>query len=853
MDYHEATNFLAGLRRFRPDPGTEAVEQLLEHLGDPREDVTFVQVAGSNGKGSVARMTAAVLRETDRRVGLYTSPHFEDLRERVRVDGRKIPESSVTAFVERARPWLLDRAAAGNPLTRFEVLTAMALWRFGEADVDVAVLEVGIGGRFDATSVVDPTASAVTNAALEHTSVLGDSVPEIARSLAPVAPADRPLVTAATGEALDTLRAETGALVTVGRRPETGGDPGHGDSGRDRSHSASSGSNPTVTATYEGTVSHHESSVTVAGDGWEIDARLPVIGPYQAENAGVATVLVRQLGVTDTRTIQRGLRNAHWPGRFEVVETEPTVVLDGAHNPAACAALADTVADVAHDDLHVVFGAMDDKDHREMVAQLPPATTVRTCQPDDSRAENAAALARVFESATDAEVTVGDSVVGALAATHDRAADDDVILLTGSLHCVAEARPEWTRTVTRKQVADAADARELLSNAHVAADEIERTAGDVAHRVVETTLAGERAQVLREAMLSAGGACAVSDFERRDRIARVVLAGTLGEFETLLADLRDRGREFVPVADDIAATLPLAGDESPEATYPWEDGTAVMGVLNVTPDSFHDGGEYYDVADAVAGANTLVDAGVDIVDVGGESTRPGADPVPVEEEIERIVPVIEAIADANPDALLSVDTRKPAVAEAALDAGADVLNDVTGLSDPAMRFLAAERDVPVMVMHSIDAPVVPDREVTYDDVVRDVVAELRERVLLAEEAGVDREKIVVDPGLGFGKTAAESFELLGRLDELHALGCPVLVGHSHKSMFEFVDGETGDALPETIAGTAVAAANGADVVRVHDARENVQAVRVAAAAADPDGFAASFHEGDETDDDRESE
>jgi dihydropteroate synthase len=153
-----------------------------------------------------------------------------------------------------------------------------------------------------------------------------------------------------------------------------------------------------------------------------------------------------------------------------------------------------------------------------------------------------------------------------------------------------------------------------------------------------------------------------------------------------------------------------------------------------------------------------------------------------------------------------------------------------------MRFLAAERDVPVVVMHSIDAPVVPDREVHYDDVVRDVIRELRERVFLAERAGIPRENVVVDPGLGFGKTAAESFELLGRLDEFRALGCPVLVGHSHKSMFERVGRGPDDRLAATVAATAIAADRGADLVRVHDVPENVAAVRTALAARDPERF-----------------
>jgi dihydropteroate synthase len=255
-----------------------------------------------------------------------------------------------------------------------------------------------------------------------------------------------------------------------------------------------------------------------------------------------------------------------------------------------------------------------------------------------------------------------------------------------------------------------------------------------------------------------------------------------------------------------------------------------MGILNATPDSFHDGGEYDTVPDAVTRAEEMVAAGADIVDVGGESTRPGAEPVPVEEEIARVRPVVERVSDL--DAAVSIDTRKAAVARAALDAGADILNDVSGLADPEMRLVAAEYDVPVVVMHSLDAPVDPDNEAEYDDVVDDVIDALTERVLLAEKAGLDRSQILVDPGLGFGKSGPESFELLDRLDEFAALGCPVLVGHSHKSLFAEVDRGPDERLAPTVAATALAAERGADVVRVHDVAENRAAVDVVAAAAE---------------------
>jgi len=272
--------------------------------------------------------------------------------------------------------------------------------------------------------------------------------------------------------------------------------------------------------------------------------------------------------------------------------------------------------------------------------------------------------------------------------------------------------------------------------------------------------------------------------------------------------------------------------------YPWERGTAIMGVLNVTPDSFHDGGRHEELADAVAGARAMVEAGVDVIDVGGESTRPGADPVPAAEEIDRVVPVIEAVcgidAVSDGDVLVSVDTRKAAVAEAALAAGADIINDVTGLEDPQMREVVATAGCPVVVMHSIDAPVDPTNDPEYGDVVDDVITDLRERLLLAEVAGIDRERVILDPGIGFGKSADESFELLGRTNEFRALGCPILIGHSHKSFFDAVGCAPDEREHATVAATALAAERGADLVRVHDVAENRAAVDVARAVSDPD-------------------
>ncbi|WP_423751312.1 dihydropteroate synthase [Salinirarus marinus] len=808
MECFEAVDFLFDLRRFRVRPGTDALRGLLRELGDPHEDVRCVQIAGSNGKGSTARMVESILREAGYRVGLYTSPHFDDVRERIRVDGRKISEAALTEFVETVRPSLVERAANGTPITFFEAVTAMGLWQFARADVDVAVLEVGLGGEFDATSVVSPEAAAVTNVTLEHTDVLGDTLDEIAATKAAVAPAGAPLVTAATGESLDAVRRVTDDVRTV----DTDADAD-------------------VVVSYEGRTAHDEGGVTLAGDGWRVETAVPMLGAYQARNAGVAAALAGQIGDVADGDVARGLRNAHWPGRFEIVERDPLVVLDGAHNPSACEAVAETLSTFDYDDLHLVFGAMHDKDHRGMVDALPEAAAVVTCAPDLERAEDPAVLAAAFEDAGASTVRVGDAVVDALDAAREGAGPDDCVLVVGSLFGVAEARTTWTRAVVPKRVESTDAARDVLSAAHATGRDVREAVDESVHGVVRTRVERRQARVLERAMARAGGTCVVSGHRSDGELLNVVLSGTRAQFRALLDDVSDRGLGLSSVAADVRSQVGLDAPARSRG-YPWEDHPCVMGILNVTPDSFHDGGEFFDAAAAVERAREMAAAGAAIVDVGGESTRPGATPVDTATEIDRVVPVVEELSDL--DVTVSVDTRKAAVGRAALDAGADVLNDVTGLADPEMRYVAADHDVPLVVMHSIDAPVVPDKDVEYDDVVEDIVDELRERVFLAEKAGLSRDQILVDPGIGFGKSTRENFELLGRVSEFEALGCPLLVGHSHKSMFEHVGRGSGDRRAATVAGSTVAVERGADVVRVHDVPENVAAVRTAIAAADPD-------------------
>lgn len=272
----------------------------------------------------------------------------------------------------------------------------------------------------------------------------------------------------------------------------------------------------------------------------------------------------------------------------------------------------------------------------------------------------------------------------------------------------------------------------------------------------------------------------------------------------------------------------------------WGERTYLMGIINITPDSFSgDGLAKADdfVSRAVEQAGRFLSEGADLLDVGGESTRPGARPVSAEEEAARVVPVIRAIASRFPEALLSVDTYKAAVAESALEAGAHIINDVWGLrADPQMAVLAARRNVPVILMHNRSKPNDASVEarlggryvgVEYADLLADVRRELMESVALAHAAGVQDDKIILDPGIGFGKTVQQNLALLNRLDEVCALGFPVLLGTSRKSFIGYtLDLPADQRAAGTAATVAVGIARGADIVRVHDVGQMAQVARM---------------------------
>lgn len=269
-----------------------------------------------------------------------------------------------------------------------------------------------------------------------------------------------------------------------------------------------------------------------------------------------------------------------------------------------------------------------------------------------------------------------------------------------------------------------------------------------------------------------------------------------------------------------------------------ERGYRIMGVVNVTPDSFFDGGAHQTPGPAAEHASQLIADGADIVDIGGESTRPGAPEVDAQTEIARVVPTIAQIRAAHPQVPISVDTMKAEVAAAAIEAGATYVNDVSALSaDPALAGVVAEADVDCCLMHMQGDPRTMQDNPQYDDVVDDVRAYLEQRMAFAVAAGIPEARIQLDPGIGFGKTLEHNLELLARLDDIVALGRPVVIGVSRKSFISRIAQDAGvsgveveDRLPGTIAANALALERGAKVFRVHDVREAAQGLAVAAAA-----------------------
>ncbi|OGI03489.1 MAG: dihydropteroate synthase [Candidatus Melainabacteria bacterium GWF2_37_15] len=322
-----------------------------------------------------------------------------------------------------------------------------------------------------------------------------------------------------------------------------------------------------------------------------------------------------------------------------------------------------------------------------------------------------------------------------------------------------------------------------------------------------------QANIIKQVALSAGADAAVHREVITCKVEKtdLLLGGTIAQLENICQKLKNQPFKLSELSDHLLKQLTVK-------KHTWSDKTYIMGILNVTPDSFSDGGKYFDPEKAAEHAKEIIKAGADIIDIGGESTRPHSKEVNIDEELKRVLPVIEKIRSFNTTIPLSIDTRHAEVAKQAVQAGANIINDVSGLEwDGNMVNIAAELQVPVVIMHSVGSS-----ETRYDykeNIVDAVYKDLCRKTQKALSLGLKPENIIIDPGIGFGKTVEHNLELVKRIGEFKSLGYPVLIGISRKS---FISGDE----DVTLALNTYAATNGADIIRVHNVDKHVKAMKV---------------------------
>ena len=352
------------------------------------------------------------------------------------------------------------------------------------------------------------------------------------------------------------------------------------------------------------------------------------------------------------------------------------------------------------------------------------------------------------------------------------------------------------------------------------------------------------AEILKQEMLSRMGDVVTSrdSLMMKERSTDVIILGTEKSVKSLIKKLKIQPFGLKRLAEDISEYMSLISKSrskkiiniSGKAFNLKDEGVLIMGILNITPDSFHDGGKYFSEKEAIKHTATMVEEGAHIIDVGGMSTRPGSKPVTAAEEIKRITPVVKNIAK-NHDVLISVDTYRSEVARKALESGADIINDVSGMTfDDGMIKLVERSGSSVVIMHMQGTPEKMQDNPKYNDVVDEIYSFLYERAAKSIEAGISPEKIIIDPGIGFGKKLQHNLEILARLADFTNMGFPVLVGTSRKSFIGSLLGDipTGERLEGSLASAVHAYLNGAGILRVHDVKQTVKAIKIAKSIRD---------------------
>ncbi len=342
-----------------------------------------------------------------------------------------------------------------------------------------------------------------------------------------------------------------------------------------------------------------------------------------------------------------------------------------------------------------------------------------------------------------------------------------------------------------------------------------------------------KANLLKQEMLSLGGDVAVDGrgLDCSTKQTDALLMGTQKHFEKLVLKL-EQYPDLHPLGHSIKETLKNISKthysiRCRKRTLTLGKRTLLMGVLNVTPDSFSDGGHFFDKEKAIDHGLKMVEEGADIIDIGGESTRPGSKPLELEEELRRVIPVIESLAK-EVDVPISIDTYKSTVAQRAIEAGAEIINDISGLHlDPNLAKVAAKDDTPLVLMHIRGNPETMQKDVHYDSLFSEILQYLKESIQRAESAGLDPRQIIIDPGIGFGKTLDDNLLIIKNLYEFRILGKPILLGTSRKSFIgKILNTEVGDRLEGTLSSIAIGVLNGAHIIRSHDVLQTKKAIAV---------------------------
>lgn len=422
MNFEESLQWLYGFQKFGMNLGLERISYIAKELGNPQQNYKSIHVGGTNGKGSVCKFIASILEKSGYTVGVYTSPHLQHLSERFVVGNEQITEDEVVSIVQKIKPVVNKMMDDDNGPTFFEVVTALAFQYFYDKKVDFAVVEVGLGGRFDATNIVEPVLTVITNVSLEHQHILGKTVKDIAFEKAGIIKTDVPVVTGATGDALTVINKaakEKKAQVTIIKKE-----------------------------------SWKRTCTDMNGQKFSIDGALSnyvvntsMLGEYQGENIAVAIAAIEQLQMNGTyipdTSIEEGLSHTGNIGRMEIVSNEPFILLDGAHNETGMKFLVDSLKkDFDYDKLIVVLGILSDKDITSMLSSIAPlADVIVTTKSKNTRACDPSKLEGMIKKIGDTkEVTVKEQIPDAITYAKSIAKKQDLICVTGSLFTVGEAR-----------------------------------------------------------------------------------------------------------------------------------------------------------------------------------------------------------------------------------------------------------------------------------------------------------------------------------------------------------------------------------------------------------------------------